>query len=226
MEAYIVVSLLTGARTEEMRALTWEHLDLAGRPGDEPPVPPSMAVFRSVRATGDTKTRLSRRSLALPARCVDVLAKHRLVQDRERERPGPRWVDLDLVFTTRYGTPLDSADVRRDFRTAIRRAPGINAQEWTPRELRHSFVSLLSDSGVPIEEISRLVGHKSTLVTELVYRKQLRPVLQAGATTMDRLFTADGSQFGSQRAREAVEPDPSGEESGSDLGGDGGRYWD
>jgi integrase len=58
--------------------------------------------------------------------------------------------------------------------------------------LRHSFVSLLSDSGVPIEEVSRLVGHRSTLVTELVYRKKLRPVLQAGATTMDRLF-ATGS---------------------------------
>jgi integrase len=57
-------------------------------------------------------------------------------------------------------------------------------------KLRHSFVSLISDSGVPIEEISRLVGHKSALVTELVYRKQLRPVIQSGATVTDRLFTS------------------------------------
>jgi integrase len=28
MHAYVVVSLLTGARTEELRALTWSHLDL------------------------------------------------------------------------------------------------------------------------------------------------------------------------------------------------------
>ncbi|MGH3702983.1 MAG: hypothetical protein ACRDQY_26810 [Pseudonocardiaceae bacterium] len=33
------------------------------------------------------------------------------------------------------------------------------------------FVSLLSDNGVPLEEISRLVGHSSTAVTELVYRE-------------------------------------------------------
>jgi integrase len=45
-------------------------------------------------------------------------------------------------------------------------------------------------TGVPLEEISRLVGHSSTAVTELVYRKQIRPVLQQGATAMDRLFTA------------------------------------
>jgi hypothetical protein len=29
----------------------------------------------------------------------------------------------------------------------------------SPRERRHSFVSLLSDQGVPIEQIARLVGH-------------------------------------------------------------------
>jgi integrase len=57
-------------------------------------------------------------------------------------------------------------------------------------ELRHSFVSLLSDAGVPLEEISQLVGHSGTTVTELVYRHQLKPVIQTGATVMDRLFGA------------------------------------
>ena len=40
--------------------------------------------------------------------------------------------------------------------------------DWTPRELRHSFVSLLSDAGVPLEDIAQLVGHSGTTVTELV----------------------------------------------------------
>ncbi len=92
------------------------------------------------------------------------------------------------MFASRVGTSLDAADVRREFRRAIRGAAGLDPAEWTPRELRHSFVSLLSDSGVPLEEISRLVGHSGTTVTELVYRKQIRPVLQQGATAMDRIF--------------------------------------
>ena len=54
--------------------------------------------------------------------------------------------------------------------------------------MRHSFVSLLSDSSVPLEHISRLVGHSNTIVTETVYRKQLRPVLVEGAEAMDRIF--------------------------------------
>ena len=66
--------------------------------------------------------------------------------------------------------------------------PNLDAREWTPRELRHSFVSLLSDAGVLIEEISRLVAHSGTSVTELVYRHQIRPVIRTGATVMDSLF--------------------------------------
>lgn len=49
-------------------------------------------------------------------------------------------------------------------------------------------MSLLSDNGVPLEEISRLVGHSGTAVTEAVYRKQIRPVIQIGATAMDEIF--------------------------------------
>jgi integrase len=60
---------------------------------------------------------------------------------------------------------------------------------WTPRELRHSFVSLLSDrGGLTLEVISRLVGHRSMAITELVYRHQLRPVVQEGALAMNRIF--------------------------------------
>jgi len=51
-------------------------------------------------------------------------------------------------------------------------------------------VSLLSDSGVPIEQISRLMGHNGTAVTELVYRHQLRPVIEHGAEAMDRIFAS------------------------------------
>jgi hypothetical protein len=49
---------------------------------------------------------------------------------------------------------------------------------WSPRELRHAFVSLMSDCGVPVEEIARLAGHTSTRTTEIVYRHQFRPVME------------------------------------------------
>jgi integrase len=62
MHAYIVLSLLSGIRTEEARALRWAHVDLDGDPEAHPPVPPHVAVWRSVRVHGETKTERSRRT--------------------------------------------------------------------------------------------------------------------------------------------------------------------
>jgi integrase len=148
MHAYIVLSLLAGIRTEEARALRWQHVDLDGDPAASPPVPPHVAVWRSVRVHGDTKT--------------------------------------GLVFTTHHGAALDAANVRKMFKRVCTQAG--TGDGWTPRELRTSFVSLLSHHGVAIEEIARLVGHASTRTTEIVYRRELRPVITTGAEIMDQLF--------------------------------------
>ena len=136
---------------------------------------------------GGTKTKRSRRTLALPERCIEALCRQRAQQAADRLSAGERWRETGLVFTTSVGTKMLAGNVRRDFRRALALVPGLNPSEWTPRELRHSFVSLLSDAGVPLEQISQLVGHSGTTVTELVYRRQLRPVIQTGAIVMDQL---------------------------------------
>jgi site-specific recombinase XerD len=100
---------------------------------------------------------------------------------------GTAWTETGLVFTSSKGTALDAANVRRAFRQAVKIA-GLDPAEWTPRELRHSFVSLLSLHGVSLEQIADLVGHSGTNVTEKVYRQQLRPVLLEGAVVMDQIF--------------------------------------
>lgn len=38
--------------------------------------------------------------------------------------------------------------------------------------------------------MSRTLGHSSTVVTEQVYRHELRPVIQTAATKMDDIFPA------------------------------------
>ncbi len=63
-----------------------------------------------------------------------------------------------------------------------------------PRELRHSFVSLMSTSSVPVEGIARLAGHSSTRTAEVVYRRELRPVLTTGAEIMDTIFKRQTSE--------------------------------
>jgi integrase len=188
LHAYVVIALMTGARTEELRALIWSHLDLNGDP-------PTIKVWRSVRRGGDTKTARSRRTLELPLRCVDALQAHAV----EARAIGLSVRPEDLVFRSARGTALDAANVRRSFRTVARDA-GLDPAAWTPRELRHSFVSLLSSSGMPIEEIAHLAGHASSLVTEKIYRKELRPVLTRGARAMDTILGAKSEPLASSLA--------------------------
>ena len=89
LHAYIVLCLLTGCRTEEARALRWDHVDLDGDPDAEPPVPPHVAVWRSVRSHGDVKTKKSRRTLRMPAAVVDALKAHKVKQSEDRLMAGP-----------------------------------------------------------------------------------------------------------------------------------------
>ncbi len=59
-----------------------------------------------------------------------------------------KWQDNGLVFPSQVGTRADASHIRRSFRKVVA-AAGLDPGEWAPRELRHSFVSLLSDAGMP-----------------------------------------------------------------------------
>lgn len=160
---------------------------MTGDPDVDPAVPTSVEVWHSVRDDWDTKTPKSRRTLALPARCVRAFGYQREQQDKDQVTAGGKWHTTGLVFTSKTGRELDAANVRQAFRRVLNLA-GLNPDEWTPRELRHSLVSLLSSNGITTQDIADLCEHSGTAVTERVYRHELRPVLLNGAVVMDRIF--------------------------------------
>ena len=54
-------------------------------------------------------------------------------------------------------------------------------------------MSILSAPDVRLEDISDLVGHSSTSVTETVYRYEIRPALTKSATAMNRILRANAA---------------------------------
>lgn len=54
--------------------------------------------------------------------------------------------------------------------------------------MRHTFVSVLSASGVAVESIALLAGHGRTRTTELAYRREIRPALNQGAEVVDKIL--------------------------------------
>jgi integrase len=120
----------------------------------------SIMVWRSVRAHGDTKTVRSRRTLKLPQIAIESLRVQKRRQAEERAHAGDQWQEHGLVLTTAVGTAYESHNLRRDFRM-VTAAAGLGSR-WVPKELRTSFVSMMSFQGVPVEEIARLAGHASS----------------------------------------------------------------
>jgi len=133
-------------------------------------------------ALSGLKTETSRRTLRMPAAVAATLKAHRKAQAADRLALGAAYTDHGLVFCDEAGNPSSRFHVRYMFRKLCREA-GIPA--YTLRETRHTFVSVLSDSGRPIEEIADAVGHVNPTITRNVYRHQLADEITAAATAWD-----------------------------------------
>jgi hypothetical protein len=91
------------------------------------------------------RARSTRATLGLPAVAAQALRAWADSQAGERVAAGDDWQDTGLVFTNHLGAALDAGNVRKMFKRICTGA-GVG-DGWTPRELRTTFVSLLSHRG-------------------------------------------------------------------------------
>ncbi|MBV9445896.1 MAG: site-specific integrase [Streptosporangiaceae bacterium] len=185
LEALFVLAITLGLRPGELRGLAWDLVDLDRG---------VIRVWRSARKGGDVKTPKSRRSLKLPKRALETLRKHKQRQASEHEAAGSTWQDNNLVFCHQDGRRYTRDALNWRFSKMTKRA-GIG--HWHAHEARHTAVSIMSHNDVPIQDISDAMGHKSTHVTETVYRHVIAPAIRGGASVMDDIFgDQDGTDDG------------------------------
>ena len=187
---YITVGLTCGLRPGELLGLRWEDVDfdrgvIRVRKCLKALPDPKTGKRRLVLE--DLKTEQSRRTMQMPRLAAAALRELRKDQARWKLKVGAAYDvrDMGLVFTDRAGAPRWPQDVTRYFKVICKRA-GVG--NWIPRELRHTFVSVLSDSGVDIEHIADAVGHVNSTITKTVYRHQIADKVTVAATAMDAIF--------------------------------------
>jgi integrase len=176
LEALFVLAITLGLRPGELRAVTWDLVDVDNG---------VIHIWTSASRGGDTKTPASKRSLALPKRALNALVAHQARQALERQAAGTAWQDNNLVFCHEDGSQYTRDALNWRFSKMTIRA-GIG--HWHAHEGRHTAVSIMSKNRVPIQDISDTVGHKSTHVTETVYRHVITPTIRGGASVMDNVF--------------------------------------
>lgn len=185
LEGVYLLATETGMRQGEILGLTWGALDLEGRP-------PTVRIRAnlSARELGDTKTPASDRIIPIGPAVVAALEAQAQAQAEYAARYPDRFDNSrGLVFTTRYGGPVDPSRVLKTLKRATERA-GVAAERQgrhslTFHDLRHGFATDAARRGVRAELLSKYLGHSPDMLIRTYYHptpEDLLEVLEARAT--------------------------------------------
>ena len=124
-----------------------------------------------------------RRKIALCDEGTAVLRRVRGQQADRRLQTGSAWQGLGHVFTDEIGTPIDPERITRSFERIVKEhdLPHL----IPPHGLRHTWVSILSAAGVPIDVISKQAGHASVAFTLDIYSHMIDSVERKAADAVD-----------------------------------------
>jgi integrase len=209
---WTVLAAATGARNGELCGLEWADLDLdAGTvrfrqaltiidPAVLPDADSGSSPRRKELAAGPVKSAASNAILALPPFAVQALRHHRRQHARlrlacgqpqtvslRRVEPGwpPRHVELDLVFRTERGTPVNPNHASRAF-ARLAASAGLAAH---PHLLRHALASAMAANKEPASIIAAQLRHADGgTLAQRVYIHQLPQTAPRLAGVIEGVF--------------------------------------
>jgi integrase len=171
LKSVIMVAIYTGQRRGEILRLQWEAVDFNNF---------VLIVRKSKTKAGQG------REVPLNSLLRELLLK------RREEIPG-KW-----VFPSPQNPAEHVGDVKNSFKRAVKIA---NLRRITFHQLRHTFCSRLSDSGVSLAVIQELAGHASILVT----RRYLHPDNELKIKAVEKILRAEKTALPTTKS---TTPDP------------------
>jgi integrase len=174
----VAVAVMTGLRQGELLGLCRPDVDTRAA---------TATVRRALKLAddgsyqlGDTKTGKSRRTVNLPAAAVAALERQLEERGNVRHLTGD-----DLVFADEVGRPLKRWDVTYGFQALLDRA-GIRRIRF--HDLRHTYATLALSAGVPLQVVSRALGHSTIAITANTYSHVVPDQMREAANALDRIL--------------------------------------
>jgi integrase len=155
----VAFALYTGARLGEIMAMRWQDVDFRQR---------VVTISRSLSDTKRAGTIYKRpkndrvRTVCVAAPLLAILQSHKAVQAAEKIAMGPAYHDEDLIFAKPDGMAIPPWLFSSAFRNFMKRS-GVRRVRF--HDLRDTHASLLAKAGVPIEVISKRLGHSDISIT-------------------------------------------------------------
>lgn len=183
LEALFILALTTGMREGELQALRWQDVSLElcflqVRSSAKP--------IRGKLVLAETKTKRSRRRIALTPLAAAALRRHRTRQLEERLALGLSHDDLDLVFPNTVGRLLDKSNLYRSAFMPIMKKAGLPRIRF--HDLRHTAATLLLLHKVNPKVVSEMLGHTSVAFTLDRYGHVLPDMQHDAVEVMQRIL--------------------------------------
>jgi integrase len=183
------VMLGTGIRIGEAAGLTWDNIDLAQRvvtithtltwPLDKP-------GQRHWERT-PTKTKRSRRTLALPLFVVAALREQR-ARNAKAQLAAKIWQDNRFVFPDTHGGPVRANHVLVAWHRLL---ASLGLAPRRLHDLRASTATLLFADGAESRTVADQLGHSTTAMTHGHYIGSVPEMLKQAADRLDEILTPD-----------------------------------
>lgn len=168
IKLFVILAITTGGRSEAICQLTWDRVNFeAGE------------IDLRMKEAVNPLTKQARKGRAIVAMTAEARAA---LQDAKAGALTDYVIEWD-------GAPVKK--VRKGFMAAVKAA---KLEGVTPHVLRHSVATWLDEDGIPMERISKMLGHRDRRTTEKVYSKPGTKVLQPAADVIDMRLRRKQSQ--------------------------------
>ncbi len=161
--AVYVLILVLGLRKGEVLGLTWDDIDLdAGE----------LSIGRQLQRVSrqllhrETKTSTSDATLPLPDICAAALKLREAEEADAREKAGSAWQGGKLIFTTKWGTPIEPRNFNRSWDARCAKA---GVRKITVHDGRRTCATLLVDLDVHPRQVMQILRHAQIAVTMEIY---------------------------------------------------------
>lgn len=180
---FLLLALYTGLRKGELLALTWDDVDYDKKLLR---VNKSRTGSRKAITTQITtpKTESSNRKIPLNDTVLEALKAEKKRQDEHAEILGKGYdKSSSFIIRTVLGKPYVNLSAINRVVNRLTEKAGL--PHCTIHGFRHSVASILDDNGVPIQDISVLLGHESVQTTERIYINRRKTAKAETIETLD-----------------------------------------